>query len=161
MIRKHHCDKEAYRSELKKLLEKPEIRRMAHYKQHRGKPTLRHTLNVAKESFRIADFLGLNIEERSLARGALLHDFYLYTFFDTDISGYRHGISHPATALRNAKKVVPLTEKEANIIRSHMWPLTLFHPPRSKEAVIVMLADKYCAAKEVFGAKQTRERPGR
>ena len=32
-----------------------------------------------------------------------------------------------------------------------MWPLTLFHMPTSKEALIVTIADKYCAINETLG----------
>lgn len=156
--RKHHCNKALFESEMNALLNNPEIRRMSEFRMHRGKSTLHHVVAVAKTSFRLADRLGLDIDEKALARGAILHDFYLYTFFDTDISGFRHGISHPETALRNARKITTLTEKEENIIRSHMWPLTPFHPPRSKEAFLVMLADKYCAAKEMLSPTACRDR---
>ena len=150
---KHHCDRELFDHELKELLDNPEIQRMGNFTMHRGKTTLGHVVAVAWCSFRIADRLGLEIDERALARGAVLHDFYLYTFFDTKISGFRHGIGHPETALQNAKKLMPLSEKEENIIRSHMWPLTLLHPPRSKEAALVMLADKIVAVKEFLSRK--------
>jgi len=147
---KHHCNKERFDREMTELLENPEIRRMGNYTMHRGNTTLKHVVAVAECSFRMADRLGMEIDEEALARGAVLHDYYLYTFFDTDISGWRHGVGHPETALRNARKLMPLSEKEENIIRSHMWPLTLFHPPRSKEAALVMVADKICAVRELF-----------
>ncbi len=41
-----------------------------------------------------------------------------------------------------------ITKKEQNIIASHMWPLTFRHIPTCREAVIVCLADKYCAVVE-------------
>ena len=43
-----------------------------------------------------------------------------------------------------------LTRKEENIIRSHMWPLTFWHYPQSREAVIVCLADKIVSTKETL-----------
>ncbi|HAL60429.1 MAG: HD domain-containing protein [Sarcina sp.] len=152
---KHHCNRDLFVSELNDLLNNPEIQRMAGYEQHQGNTTLQHVLNVAMVSFRIADRLGLDIDERALAKGAVLHDFYLYNIPETGLSDYRHGVSHPELAVRNAKKVMPLNKKEENIIRSHMWPLTLFHPPQSKEAVVVMMADKYCAVREMVFRKKT------
>ncbi len=146
---KHHCDKERFDREMKELLSQPEIQRMGYYRMHRGNTTLKHVVGVAECSFQIADHLGMKIDEKALARGAILHDYYLYTFFDTKISGWRHGVGHPETALQNARKLMPLSKKEENIIRSHMWPLTLFHPPLSKEAALVMLADKICAVREL------------
>ena len=41
-----------------------------------------------------------------------------------------------------------ITKKEQNIIASHMWPLTFRHVPTCREAIIVCLADKYCAVVE-------------
>ena len=52
------------------------------------------------------------------------------------------------TTLKNARALLDLSEKEENIIISHMWPLAKTMP-HSKEAVIVNLADKMCATLEV------------
>ena len=48
----------------------------------------------------------------------------------------------------NARNYFQITQKEQNIIQSHMWPLTFRHMPTCREAVIVCLADKYCAVVE-------------
>ena len=48
--------------------------------------------------------------------------------------------------------------KEKNIIRGHMWPLTLAHPPKSKEAVLVSLADKEIATMEFVKPELSRAR---
>jgi hypothetical protein len=50
--------------------------------------------------------------------------------------------------MTKADKDFKLTNKEKNIIRGHMWPLTFLHPPKSREAFLVCLADKDVAAKE-------------
>jgi hypothetical protein len=50
--------------------------------------------------------------------------------------------------MKKAQEDFDLTEKERNIIRGHMWPLTLVHPPKSKEAILVCLADKDIATRE-------------
>ena len=52
--------------------------------------------------------------------------------------------------LINAEQEFDLNETERDIIRSHMWPLTLFHMPKSKEAALVCLADKICTLQEFF-----------
>jgi hypothetical protein len=59
-----------------------------------------------------------------------------------------HGFSHPGSACVNARNYFQITQKEQNIIQSHMWPLTFRHMPTCREAVIVCLADKYCAVVE-------------
>jgi uncharacterized protein len=60
-----------------------------------------------------------------------------------------HGLTHPKTALLNARDHFELNEKEADIILRHMWPLTVI-PPKSVEGFIVSYADKYCSVAEVF-----------
>ena len=59
-----------------------------------------------------------------------------------------HGFSHPGCACINAERVFGITKKEQSIISSHMWPLTFRHVPTCREAIIVCLADKYCAVVE-------------
>ena len=56
--------------------------------------------------------------------------------------------------MKNAKALskkqgVELTEIEQNIIKRHMFPLTVI-PPKHKESVIVCLVDKYVATKEII-----------
>ena len=86
--------------------------------------------------------------------GALLHDFYLYDWHNKGtFHGLRrlfemHGFSHPGCACINAERVFGITKKEQSIISSHMWPLTFRHVPSCREAIIVCLADKYCAVVE-------------
>ena len=91
----------------------------------------------------------LNIDEKSLIRGALLHDYFLYEWHEKDKSHRLHGFYHPSTALRNAKEDFDLNPIEENMIARHMFPLTPI-PPRYKEAWILCLADKYCATVETL-----------
>jgi uncharacterized protein len=93
----------------------------------------------------------LKLDYQSAARGALLHDFFLYDWRNHDVpdlpAGKFHGIEHPKIALANAKKHFVLNDIEKDIVRKHMWPLTLV-PPKYKESFIVSFADKYLASKE-------------
>ena len=85
---------------------------------------------------------------------AFLHDFYLYDWHKrSSFHGLRrlfemHGFAHPGSACVNAERCFAITKKEQNIISSHMWPLTFRHVPTCREAIIVCLADKYCAVLE-------------
>ena len=63
---------------------------------------------------------------------------------------WTHSYKHPLIACENASLLFDLTEKEKDIIRSHMWPLTFWHFPGSLEAWIVSFADKYCSAGETI-----------
>ena len=91
--------------------------------------------------------LRIRTDQRALVRGALLHDYFLYDWHKADPSHRLHGFYHPGTALRNARQDFALTPREENIIHRHMFPLTPM-PPATREAWIVCLADKYCAAAE-------------
>lgn len=117
--------------------------------QHGNMSVRRHTINVAKCSLLICEKLGLHYNRRALIRGALLHDFFLYDWHDKDHSSpFRlHGIHHPRIALQNAEKEFLLTRIERDIIKKHMWPLTIV-PPMCREAWIVSAADKYCSLME-------------
>lgn len=136
---------------LKALERDPRVRLLKKHRQHKGNTTFRHCRSVAVESFRLAQSFGWKVDENALARGAMLHDYHLYTRRRGGINALRHLLSHPKRARGNAEKVFDLSGKEKNIIESHMWPLTPFKLPRSKEALLVTLADKRCALREMRG----------
>ena len=145
-------DKELFDSELEKLLSDPRIIRLCEFPQHHGSNTLDHCVAVARRAFELAEKLEWKIDEKELARGAMLHDYYQYSVRDEGLNvlqAFRHGTTHPRVAAENADRDFGLTDKEMNIIRSHMWPLTLRTMPKSKEAALVCLADKYIATKEM------------
>lgn len=104
---------------------------------------------MAKKSLIIAGFLliFIKINEKSLIRGALLHDYFLY---DWHKSEHRlHGFFHAKRALKNAESDFKLNDIEKNIIKRHMFPLNIC-PPKYRESWIVCLADKLCAVEEFF-----------
>jgi uncharacterized protein len=138
----------AFNRALFRLMNDVNALKMKQFGQHHGNNTYQHCVNVAKCSFYLAQKLHWNINEEELATGAMLHDYYLYCTKDMTMSSFKHGVSHPETALENAEKIWNLDKKEENIIRSHMFPLTLVHIPSCKEAWLVSMADKYCAARE-------------
>jgi len=118
---------------------------------HHNSSIYDHVMDVSYFSYRACKFLKLDY--RSAARGALLHDFFLYDWRNHNVPDLPakkfHGIEHPKIALTNAKKHFILNDIEKDIVRKHMWPLTLV-PPKYKESFIVSFADKYLASKEFF-----------
>ena len=146
------------REQLYAILEKydqnPKVQQMREFIQHGDVTTYQHCKNVVLVSCWLNHRLHLGADETSLAVGAFLHDFYLYdwhkkgTFHGIRRLFEMHGFSHPGCACVNAEKVFHITKKEQSIISSHMWPLTFRHVPSCREAIIVCLADKYCAVVE-------------
>ena len=149
----HRNDETRFFRVLTELEHDPHVRLLKKYRQHRGNTTFRHCRSVAVESFCLAQRLGWKVDEYALARGAMLHDYHLYTRRHKEIGALRHLLSHPERACGNAEKVFDLSRKEKNIIESHMWPLTLFTLPKSKEAFLVTIADKLCALREMRGRR--------
>lgn len=119
--------------------------------QHGNMTVNDHCLNVAKYSLIIREKLHISCDEKELIRGALLHDYFLYDWHSKEhVPIYKlHGFYHPGIALRNAMDEYELTSKEKEIIKRHMWPLTII-PPTCKEGWIVTTADKWCSLLETF-----------
>lgn len=140
-------DEKAYREALDELLRDPELQKMKQYYQHGGN-TYAHSVQVAEAALKLARILPFHVKEKDLARGAMLHDFYLYGTNDMTFTAYQHGTRHPRISYENASRHFDLTDTEKDIILSHMWPLTFTRPPRCRESVVVTLADKYCATRE-------------
>ena len=139
------CFDREYPDCISDLMRNEKVRSMKNYVQHGRVSCLDHCLCVSYVSYRICRKWSL--DSRSAARGALLHDFFLYDWHTENPYGYFHAFRHPRSALRNADRYFALNPLEREIILKHMWPLTL-PPPRHPEALIVSLADKYCALME-------------
>lgn len=133
-----------------KLLVNPKIQLMKQYKQHGSTTTYEHSVHVCKVSYKIGKFLHLNTKQmKNLIVGSLLHDFYLYDWHDGRIrKDGIHAWTHPIKALNNAERYFKLNEIQKNMIRCHMFPLCLFHPPKYIESWIIIITDKYCSLVE-------------
>lgn len=142
---------------LRPLERRPEVQAMKRYTQHGRVSTYEHCQRVTERSYWLSRRLGWRVDEEALVTGALLHDFYLYDWHDKRPGGKLHGFTHPAAACENARRVFDIGEKEQGIIRSHMWPLTLFHAPVCREAWLVSLADKWCSLEETLAGRKEKQ----
>lgn len=128
----------------------PEVQSLKEFEQHLEIDRLQHITTVAYLSYKISKRFFLDYS--AAARAAVMHDLVYYDWRDGVTGKWHrlHGYKHPNLACLNAKELCPsLTEKEDNIIRRHMWPLTPL-PPKHFEGFVVTFCDKYCAAIEVF-----------
>ncbi len=144
-------DRELFYSVVLELSDYPSVQNMKKYVQHGTVSTYVHCLRVARKSLILARRFNISVNERELLRGAMLHDYFLYDWHTK--GDHLHGYHHPHIAAHNAARDFDLSPREIDIIKSHMWPLTLFHVPRSKEAFIVCLADKLCSTDETVNRR--------
>ena len=133
------------------ILSSATVQKMKQYPQHGSTNALCHMVAVAWKAYTTAIHLQnkyhMRFDLRSLIRGALLHDLFLYDWHDPNNGHKLHGFSHPYTALKNAERRFFLNRRERDIIVRHMFPFTPI-PPRYRESMLVSWADKVCSARE-------------
>ena len=121
--------------------------------EHHGVTRFDHSLKVSYYSYKLAKFLKLDSDE--VARGGLLHDFFVSDENRTAKDRFISTFIHPKKAARNANEVFNISDKEQDIIRTHMFPINLA-VPRYIESWLVSLVDKTVALAEFthkFGYK--------
>ena len=133
----------------KELLGDARVWDMQKYIQHGSISCLEHSFVVSYYSFTLVRKLRMSCEERSLVRGALLHDYFLYDWHEAQDWHRLHGFRHPFFANRNALRDFQISEREQEIIRKHMWPLTVI-PPMCREAWVVNAVDTASGIVEVL-----------
>ena len=130
------------------------IQEMKHYIQHGSITTYDHVERVTRMCFLVNRRFHLGADERILVIGAFMHDFYLYDWHENDRSHRLHGYHHPERSCANAVAYFQIGELVQQMIRTHMWPLTITKLPRSREAWILCLVDKYISTEETFAMRK-------
>ena len=138
---------------IKDIAEHPVVRQMKRYPHHGNTSCYKHCLRVAYQNYVLCR--KLRLDARSAARAGMLHDLFLYDWHThaRRTGDYFHGMTHPGRAHKNAKRLFKLNKVEEDVILHHMWPVTLFSLPRTKEGWITTLTDKYCGACETSRRK--------
>ena len=127
------------------LVNDPTVQRMKIYKQHCDTSCFTHCVEASYHCFKICKMMGFDYV--SAARGAMLHDLFLYDWRrKSDVNSW-HAFTHGQVAYDNASKIFTLNNVEKDMIINHMWPLTI-KLPKTKEGWVLVLVDKYCAIKE-------------
>lgn len=131
------------------LLRDERVWEMQNYIQHGSISCLEHSFVVSYYSYTLVKKLRISCDERALIRGALLHDYFLYDWHDAESWHRLHGFRHPFFAYRNAMRDFQIGKREQEIIRKHMWPLTVI-PPVCREAWVVNAVDTASGLVEVL-----------
>lgn len=130
------------------IIQNETVQQMKQFRQHYNTSCFEHCLEVAYYSYVLCK--KWNLDYRAATRAGMLHDLFLYDWRHSrknlHLKGW-HAFIHPKIALENAIQLFSLNEKEQDIIRKHMWPVT-FSLPRYKESFIITFVDKFCATHE-------------
>lgn len=110
---------------------------------HHGITRYNHSMRVAYYTYKITKLLHLDYEDSTKA--ALLHDFFTDEVSNKNIVARLR--QHPDCAVKNATKYFDLNEKQIDIIKTHMFPVT-FTPPKYLESWIVDIVDDVAAIYE-------------
>ena len=144
-MNRYKTDKE-YLFIINDIIENNDFRKMGEIKHH-NTTRLNHSLKVSYYSYKIAK--GLKLDYKDVAVGGLLHDYYIEEI--SECNKIRNKIRiftvHPKDAVNNARKIVNLTEKETNIIETHMFPIN-YKLPKYAESWIVNFVDKLLSIEE-------------
>lgn len=107
---------------------------------HHGLNRYDHSVRVSYYSYKIAKLFRLDYDE--VARAGLLHDFFLV---DNEVISVKEKmntlINHPKYAEAYAAKYFDLSDKERDIIRSHMFPVSVISVPKYAESWLVNVID--------------------
>lgn len=135
-----------YKKIVKEILRNENFKR-TYFIEHHGISRSEHLLKVSYSSYRIAKVIGLDYI--SVARGALLHDFYLDGDERTSKRKFLDTFTHPSKALDTSMENFKLNKLEKNIIISHMFPL---YPslPKYVESLLVNMIDKIIGSHEML-----------
>lgn len=153
MIRLNEKEEKRFTELAEKIINHPDYQKMKELIAHGRITVYQHSMDVARFCFRCNSRMHLGIDEEELITGALLHDFYLYDWHNASIRVplfKMHGYTHPSTACENARERFEINGRVRNVIKSHMWPLTLRSLPSNKAAWLVCMGDKIVATREVF-----------
>lgn len=131
------------------ILFAPGMQQEKQFMQHGKVSVFEHSVGVTLVCLMLADTLKMKIDIRSLIRGSLLHDYFLYDWHDPHPEVGLHGFTHAKTAMENASRDFELNEIEKDMIARHMFPLNL-KPPKYRESILLCVADKLAATCETF-----------
>lgn len=118
--------------------------------RHHGITRYDHCMRVAYYSYIVTKFLRLNYKDTTEA--ALLHDFFTDEVVEENF--IKRLTNHPKIAYSNASKYFKLNKMQEDIIKTHMFPITLT-PPKYLESWIVDIVDDIAAVYEkVFSVRK-------
>ena len=139
------------------FLKNPLILKMKEIPMHRGSNCYIHSFKVAKYAIYKAIKRKADYHLKAILIASILHDYYLYDWRVDHEKKKKHGRRHPFIAEANAKRDFHIDQEVSDIIKSHMWPLTIKSYPKSKEAKLVNHSDNIIAGREFMTCKKYKK----
>lgn len=137
-MKKYYEDRD-YLNIVNDILSNEEFNSMRDIIHHEGN-RFDHSIRVSYSSYKLAKLLRLDVEK--VARGALLHDFFLE---QNDGANKKEKavtmLKHPEYALANSKKHFELSPLEEDIILTHMFPVGTKIPKYFESWVVDIVDD--------------------
>ncbi len=137
-----------------RVLDSPEFGNTADEVHHRHSSLEDHTLNVTIAGAKLCRRLNkmhIDVDEKDVIQASLCHDLGMIDRdekYDTDKDAWKR---HPAESVKSARRLLPgMSRRAESIILTHMWPIC-GERPRSREAVVVSIADKYASVIDWVG----------
>ena len=141
----HYVNKDdSYLRIVNNILQNEEFNKLKNISHH-GLTRYDHCLKVSYYSYKVAKTLRLDYKQA--ARGGLLHDFFLSSNEQTFKEKFISFTTHPKKAEKKARELFDITEKESDIIASHMFPISI-RIPKYIESWVVNVVDKSVASFE-------------
>ena len=139
------------------FFQNPLILKMKEIPMHRGSNCYIHSFKVAKFAIRKA-LKRKNYHLKAVLIACILHDYYLYDWRVEHDKRKKHGRRHPFIAEANARRDFHIDKEVSDIIKAHMWPLTIRSYPKTKEAKLVNHADNVIATREFLTCKKYKKK---
>ena len=149
-----NIDNKEFLSIVDELINNETVQEMKKYRQHYETSCFDHCYMVSYYCYLICK--KYNLDYVSATRAGMLHDLFLYDWRVRQ-PGRKglHAFTHGKLACENASKLFDLTQKEKDMIITHMWPVTMKFPT-SIEGFILTFVDKYCATSETLEVLKSR-----
>ena len=142
------------------VLQSEEMKKAFEQTHHQWSTVGEHTFRVAFSSVMICYALrklNIKVSIPAVVVGALCHDLGILGRSEKFSSARECSREHPKDSVEVAKSLVSdMPEKTEDIIERHMWPAGETEAPNSIEGLVVSVADKYSAVKDLVKGSEVK-----
>ncbi len=142
------------------VLKSDEMKQAFQQTHHQWSTVGEHTFRVAFSSVMICYALrklNIKVSIPAVVIGALCHDLGILGRSEKFSSAKECSREHPKDSVEVARGIVSeMPEGTEDIIERHMWPAGETEAPNSIEGVVVSIADKYSAVKDIVKGSEIK-----